>query len=295
MNLPPIIYIRTQDSEILFALKSVVLTEDSAIPAHGLLRRMFDGKTKPPEPIFYKDEIPVFFLQIPSGIFKVMQQGFMFPDSWDTLRDNLPRDISLELWDKYIEYYGLVFEEEANELEPPAPKRPKLMSKKESKEFEFQEAEKKRTIPRWDFYRRASVALAKYIETNCPNWNKLLSGQKTEIKCQFINTYNRDSLDGSFTFRLPIEGEPRIEPISVAHELGFNLPWFKDNAPCVMAIMEFMERYWDWKYKVWFKVEASRKSTRKTDILTDHWPAGKHELTPKDHDVLRIDISLAKQ
>lgn len=296
MNLPPVIYIRTQDSEILFALKSAVLTEDGAIPAHGLLRRMFDGKTKPPVPIFYKDEIPVFFLPIPSEIFKVMQQGFMFPDSWDTLRDNLPENISQELWDKYVEYYGLVFEEEEpKELEAPEPKRRKVMTHEEEEEFDFQEAEKKRTSPRWDFYRRVSYALAKYIETNCPNWNKLLSGQRTKIRCQFINTFDLDSFDGNLTFRLPVEGDPPIKPVAVAHELGFNLPWNKDDAPCRLTIMSFMEHYWNWKYIVWFTMETTRKSTRKTPVVTDHWPAGKLSLTPKHHDVLGISISLVKE
>jgi len=111
MNLPPIIYIRTQDSDTLFAVKSTVFTEDGAIPAGTLLRQMFDGKTlPPPTPICYKDDdIPVFFLPIPSEFFKLMQQGFMFPNSLRYLRDSLPDDATKELWDKHVEHYGLAW------------------------------------------------------------------------------------------------------------------------------------------------------------------------------------------
>lgn len=288
MSLPPVIYIKAQDSDTLFAIKSAVFTEDGAIPAHSPLRHMFDGKTKSAEPLFYKDEIPVFFLPIPSEIFKLMQQGFMFPDSWKHLRNRCASDGAKKMWDKYVEYYGLEFEP----VDQPEAKRAKL-SKKERKDADFEKTEAGRTALRWVYYRRITAALAKFIKTNHPRWKKLESGQTACIKCEFINTYNADSVDGVLTNLLEVDGEPRLEPVKVAFELGYGLPWVDAQRPCVTDMREYMEYHLEWKYDVSFRIETSRKSTRKTDFLTQYWPAGKLELTPKDHDVLSITISSA--
>jgi len=108
-KLPPVIYIRTQDSETLFAMHSHVFTESGTIPDNSLLRYAFSDVMKMQEPIYYQHNIPVFFIGVPSKIFQHMLTGFNMAHTWPILEKSLPRDIPQEIWQQYLDHYGLIF------------------------------------------------------------------------------------------------------------------------------------------------------------------------------------------
>jgi len=313
--LPPVIYIRTQDADTLFAVQSRFFTEPGTLPDHSLLRHMFDGRTKTSVPMGHRDGIPIFHVSMPVAVFSHMLHGFNLPHMWDHINDNLPGDdrgVSPELWEQYVEYFGVVglpcADDDAT-TEDRCRKRKRANDEDDATAARNSYESRVRRLvtgsdipPTFEFYRRLAFATANHIRASHPGWNTFALGAESTLVCEFISTYHpQTSVDGDRTYRIVVEGDPPIEPVAIAYKVGIaleNQKGFSDTKPSLEYFYLCVAHHLDaTKFNVTAWMLCTRNTRQKKPIQLHHWPAGRVDLTtPRDHDVfaMRITHAVAK-
>lgn len=266
-QLPPVIYIRTQDSETLFAIHSHVFTQSGTIPDHSLLRYAFNGATKQQQPMYYHHDIPVYFISLPSKVFQHMLTGFNMPHTWSLLDASLPKDIPKKVWRQYLDFYGLTFAPtaqsgsitfdgetgvdgnddgedvasysdddndneilKASRLAKEKEKKPTLTPKEQFFKDTQKWLAKRKDKLAWRFCERVARALAQYIQNNHPEWKRLIAGQSMHIDCHLVSS-EEESSDGDHTLLLSISGDPPVNPVRVVDLIVYEYDRLSSSIP----------------------------------------------------------------
>jgi hypothetical protein len=267
-------YLQPESGSSLFLVESALFTTPGTLPTGCWWQRTFGGSTRLPDPLRQQDNLPVYGVAIPAPILQEMLHGMKFQGLLVQMSGEMPASLvnvcTYSAWREYLEYYGLYFEEEESEdLEPPT-KRARIET------------------PREIFVRLATNTLAAKIKAEHPDWPMLQVGQKKAIECEFINTFNIQSINGNRRFLLDVPSDPPGQ-FNVAHEIGMHrksddADIFEDEIGKAFA-----------PFKIYWRMATTRKSKATQNYKATKWPAviaptRSLSLPPGDHDVMKMAI-----
>jgi hypothetical protein len=300
------IYIRagTASDADLLLVETSLFTHAENLPDGCWFKRHFAGLGKttgtgyvaaPPSPTGEKDGIAIYALPIPANVFREMLHGMRFmdllPDMYRHVPPSLRNDMTLSTWRHYLDYYGLAMEEEGED--EPGTKRLKTEADLKTERDKIFDASIK-----MQYYVRVIRALVARIKAENPQWPAFQARAVPELKMHFVNTYARHSQDGSFTFMLPLPGDPALPDANIAHELGLgfscDMPGRKSDAKEYLT-KSFIKELGLVNSDVYWHLIRNRKShAKKPDYITT-WPTATQrderiELTPGDHDILEMTV-----
>lgn len=303
-NASDVFYLRTQDSDVEFLICRDTILNSKVVQSHSIFRRMFDGSMKAPQPIYYNDKIPVYYLAMPSRVLQHVLFWVSIPNQKPSvLRKQLPSTITPELWDSYADYWGVGLP-----APPPAKKR-KLLSAEDIEVQMKKNRESRKTKlleefemgnsknPRAPFFRRLGTALMKYIEENHPKMKTLVAGQNSEIYCHFLHTYDA-SHEGNLTFVLSL---PEPEPLEVhlvhcLQEAAKEVRKTTYGQHVGISYYDFgkiLEIVCDCRFEVKLTTFDLNRPV-KYGYSAEHWPALREYLRPKAHRLLQLRLSLSQ-
>jgi len=278
--LPPFVYLRTEHEDTL-----VESSLFARIPCSWFFNTFVAMKL--PTPVDFKGEarVPVYGIPLPDHVLRAMMNALRFPELLPDLFKHLPwsygkEKMNLYTWQRYLADMGLdQFEEEDEE-------------EKEAKRRRLEEEKMAKETPERRLQRRVAKALAESLRDGHPAFAKLLTGEITSLRAQYVYTQVADGPDGNFYDVLPIPGDPPVEPIQVAWFVGakhgrelhdvfrdYFVAALKASVPAIPSINAC-------------SVFTAPKAKRKNGIPITHWPSAArgHDLTEGYHNVLEVHV-----
>lgn len=218
------------------------------------------------------DDFPVYYLPIPHAVMVELLRAMRFPTLIPDLLRHVPvsfqKTIALATWRQYLEYYGfvpkpaLVKQKAAGDDEKP--------NKRARVKLDTLEA-----LPTFKYVRRVAEALAGELKSSHPDYANFVNGVKSDVKCEFINTYTLSAAD--YTYRLVLPGEPVLDAVNVAFYLGYKLRRDYTFVTSFVPDMEYFrlcfERAMGEKLLVSCHRTLSRDSKAKKNKRVKEWPA----------------------
>ncbi len=252
--------------------------------------RVFGTTMKKPDPVaLVAGGAPIYPIAVPHAVLREFVHGLRFPTLLPDMARHLPtplrKTMSLATWRTYLEYHGLLGEDDTAAA-PPPPKKPKL-------------ALSELTSLQHVYYRRAAQALAAEIMLYHPGFLGLGSGATKTIQCHFVN--RRNALVPDYTYRLAIPGDPPAPPMNVACAVGIELPLcFATAGACIHGASQPCHAFFTAclegalgasSYKCSVTMLTSRASKEMVSLKLKYWPTAEHTVRACDYDVLRLLIT----
>jgi hypothetical protein len=234
---------------------------------------VFGNVYRRPKPVrvHEDDGFPVYYLPIPRAIMVELLRAMRFPTLIPDLLRHVPvsfqKSIALATWRQYLEYYGFV---PGPALTKKAAPDAETLNKRAREKLDALEA-----LPMFKYVRRIAEALVGELKSSNPDYAKFVNGVKSEVKCEFVNTYSHSA--ANYTYMLALPGEPVLDGVNVAWYLSYKLrrdDMFVINSVCDMEYFKLcFERAMGEKLLMSCYVTLNRKSKATKKKHVKEWPA----------------------
>jgi hypothetical protein len=274
---------------------SLIMVDDALFTLPGNVSpwfvNVFGNVYRRPKPVrvHEDDGFPVYYLPIPRAIMVELLRAMRFPTMIPDLLRHVPvsfqKTISLATWRQYLEYYGFVPNPALTKKAAPDAG---TLNKRAREKLDTLEA-----LAPFKYVRRIAEALAGELKSSHPDYAKFVNGVKSEVKCDFVNTYLLSA--PNYTYVLALPGEPVLDAVNVAWYLGYRLPrddeFVRKGVPDMEYFKLCFERALGEKLGVSCYLTLNRKSKATKNKRVKEWPATPAWLEPGSYEVCALSFS----